>query len=70
MREHVFSEVDKDKDFLISLDEFILGTQGENYEKDEGWKPLDEEEVCPLMVLQAFYFLCRPSIISFRLSVS
>jgi len=44
MREHVFSEVDKDKDFLISLDEFIQGTQGENYEKDEGWKPLDEEE--------------------------
>lgn len=44
MREHVFNEVDKDKDFLISLDEFIQGTQGENYEKDEGWKTIDEEE--------------------------
>lgn len=44
MREHVFSEVDKDKDFLISMDEFITGTQGDNYEKDEGWKGIDEEE--------------------------
>lgn len=44
MREHVFTEVDKDKDFLISMDEFIQGTQGDNYEKDEGWKTLDEEE--------------------------
>merc|ERR1711942_79619 len=44
MREHVFSEVDKDKDFLISMDEFMQGTQGENYEKDEGWKTVDDEE--------------------------
>jgi len=44
MREHVFNEVDKDKDFLISMDEFIQGTQGEKYEKDEGWNTLDEEE--------------------------
>ena len=45
MREHVFGEVDKDKDYLISLEEFIQGTQGEEYEKDEGWKTVDEEEV-------------------------
>jgi len=44
MREHVFGEVDKDKDYLISLEEFIQGTQGEEYEKDEGWKTVDEEE--------------------------
>merc|ERR1712168_1132904 len=44
MRELVFNEVDKDKDFLISMDEFIQGTQGEKYEKDEGWNTLDEEE--------------------------
>merc|ERR1719309_164555 len=44
MREHVFNEVDKDKDFLISMDEFIQGTQGEKYEKDEGWNTLDGEE--------------------------
>ena len=50
MREHVFSEVDKDKDFLISMDEFITGTQGDNYEKDEGWKGIDEEEVCPVLL--------------------
>ena len=45
MREHVFGEIDKDKDYLISLEEFIQGTQGEEYEKDEGWKTVDDEEV-------------------------
>jgi len=44
MREHVFGEIDKDKDYLISLDEFLRGTQGDNYEKDEGWKTIDDEE--------------------------
>merc|ERR1712228_746099 len=43
-REHVFGEVDKDKDYLISLDEFMKGTQGEEFEKDEGWKTVDDEE--------------------------
>ena len=45
MREHVFGEIDKDKDFLISMEEFMKGTQGESYEKDEGWKTVDDEEV-------------------------
>jgi len=44
MREHVFSEVDKNKDFLISMEEFTEGTKGDNYEKDEGWKTVDDEE--------------------------
>ena len=45
MREHVFNEVDQDKDFLISMDEFLKGTQGDNFEKDEGWKTVDDEDV-------------------------
>jgi len=44
MREHVFNEVDQDKDFLISMDEFLKGTQGDNFEKDEGWKTVDDED--------------------------
>lgn len=44
MREHVFNEIDKDKDFLISMDEFVKGTEGDQYEKDEGWKTVDDEE--------------------------
>merc|ERR1711942_619647 len=54
MREHVFNEVDKDKDFLISMDGFIQGTQGENYEKDEGWKTVDDEEQFTEEELQAY----------------
>ena len=37
MREHVFKEVDKDKDSMISFNEFIQSTQGKDFEKDEGW---------------------------------
>ena len=48
MREHVFNEVDQDKDFLISMDEFLKGTQGDNFEKDEGWKTVDDEDVSSL----------------------
>ena len=57
MREHVFGEIDKDKDYLISLEEFIHGTQGEEYEKDEGWKTVDDEEVS-----QGFFFVVRITI--------
>ena len=43
MREHVFTEIDKNKDFMISYDEFIAytGKHGENEEfnkTDEGWE--------------------------------
>jgi len=54
MREHVFGEIDKDKDYLISLEEFIQGTQGEEYEKDEGWKTVDDEEQFTEEELQAY----------------
>merc|ERR1719195_338685 len=44
MREHVFKESDKDKDRMISYDEFLAETQRDEYNKDEGWDTLDEAE--------------------------
>ncbi|XP_055901029.1 nucleobindin-2-like isoform X3 [Biomphalaria glabrata] len=49
MREHVFQEMDKDKNWRISFQEFIdyTGSQGQNqeFQKDDGWKTVDEEPV-------------------------
>ncbi|KAH9488906.1 Nucleobindin-2 [Bulinus truncatus] len=49
MREHVFKEMDKDKNWRISFQEFIdyTGSQGQNqeFQKDDGWKTVDEEQV-------------------------
>ena len=44
MREHVFKESDKNKDRMISYEEFLAETQRDEYNKDEGWETLDEEE--------------------------
>ena len=38
MREHVFSEVDKDKDGMISLKEFLSSTDQKEFNEDQGWK--------------------------------
>lgn len=38
MREHVFEELDQDKDRLISMEEFIKYTESAEFQKDEGWK--------------------------------
>ncbi|XP_043286653.1 nucleobindin-2 isoform X2 [Venturia canescens] len=45
MREHVFSEVDLNKDGLISYDEFIEQSKSSDFEKDEEWKPLNEQQI-------------------------
>ncbi|CAL1527666.1 unnamed protein product [Lymnaea stagnalis] len=49
MREHVFLEMDKDRNMRISFQEFIdyTGSQGQNkeFQKDDGWKTIDEEPV-------------------------
>lgn len=45
MREHVMNEVDKNKDKMISLEEFLESTKSEEFKKDEGWKSLDEQKV-------------------------
>lgn len=38
MREHVFSEIDKNRDKMISLDEFIAATEDKEFKKNEEWK--------------------------------
>ena len=42
MREHVFGEIDQNKDFMITMDEFLsyTGKQGEKdkFKEDEGWE--------------------------------
>jgi len=44
MREHVLKNMDTDKDGLVSYDEFISETKDNDFEKDEEWKPLTEED--------------------------
>jgi len=44
MREHVMKSMDHDKDGLLSLDEFMTETKNEDFEKDEDWKPLTDED--------------------------
>ena len=38
MREHVFGEIDKDMDGLVSFDEFIAATKLEDFNKEEEWE--------------------------------
>lgn len=44
MREHVFGEVDQNKDGLISFAEFIDQTKKQEFQKDEGWDSLDQHK--------------------------
>ncbi|XP_069132243.1 nucleobindin-2-like isoform X2 [Argopecten irradians] len=44
MREHVVNEIDSNKDKLVSLEEFMKYTHGEDFKKDEGWETLDEQD--------------------------
>lgn len=44
MREHVLKNMDTDKDGLVSYDEFIQETKDDDFEKDDEWKPLTEED--------------------------
>ncbi|XP_076471261.1 nucleobindin-2-like isoform X2 [Babylonia areolata] len=47
MREHVFTEIDQDKDLMISIQEFLhyTGKQGDEkkFEENEGWETVDEK---------------------------
>jgi len=45
MREHVFKESDKDKNRMISFEEFLAETERDEFEKDPGWDTLDDEEL-------------------------
>merc|ERR1712088_257767 len=44
MREHVMKETDKNKDRLISLEEFLTQTKEEDFNNHETWEGLDDEE--------------------------
>lgn len=39
------NEVDKDKNKMISLEEFLDSTKNEDFKRDEEWKTLDKEKV-------------------------
>ena len=38
MREHVFGEIDKNKDRVISFDEFIQATEQKEFNQNDEWK--------------------------------
>jgi nucleobindin len=38
MREHVFKEIDLDKDKMISLQEFLQATKQQEFKKNDEWK--------------------------------
>jgi len=45
MREHVMNEIDKDGDKLVSMDEFLKSTDGEDFDTEEGWQGLEEDDM-------------------------
>ncbi|XP_076225062.1 nucleobindin 1 isoform X3 [Nomia melanderi] len=54
MREHVFHEADLNKDSLISYEEFLEQTKKPDFQRDEGWQGLDEEQIFTQEEYQAF----------------
>ena len=45
MREHVMNEIDKNRDELVSLDEFLQYSDMRIFDIDEDWMPLKDKEV-------------------------
>ena len=43
MREHVMTEIDKNKDGLVSLNEFLEQSKEKKFEKNEDWENVEEE---------------------------
>lgn len=54
MREHFVNEVDRDKDSMISMEEFIDNTRKEEFKNDEEWQPLESEDTFNEEELVAF----------------
>lgn len=46
MREHVMNELDKDKDKLVSFEEFMKYTASNEFEKDEPWEVRQQDYFC------------------------
>ena len=44
MREHVLKETDRNKDRMISLEEFLTQTKEDEFNNHEAWEGLDEED--------------------------
>ena len=45
MREHVMNEMDKDRNKMISLEEFLADTQTQEFKQDDAWESLDQQKV-------------------------
>ncbi|XKL63522.1 hypothetical protein PGB90_005886 [Kerria lacca] len=45
MREHVFNEVDKNRDRLISWEEFYAMSLRPEFNEDPGWQPLEDQQI-------------------------
>jgi nucleobindin len=54
MREHVFNEADLNHDGLISYQEFLEQTKKPDFQQDEGWQGLDEQQVYSQQEYEAF----------------
>jgi len=46
MREHVMTEIDKNRDRLISLEEFLESTRQDEFKKDEAWEVMKQIGNC------------------------
>merc|ERR1719334_1217068 len=44
MRTHMLKIMDHDRDGLVSLEEFMAESKDDDFEKDEEWKPLTDED--------------------------
>ncbi|KAL0118356.1 hypothetical protein PUN28_009180 [Cardiocondyla obscurior] len=54
MREHVFNEADLNNDGLISYQEFLEQTKKPDFQQDEGWQGLDEQQIYSQQEYEAF----------------
>ena len=43
MREHVMNEIDKDKDRMVSLQEFLDSTKEKDFDTNQEWKTIEDE---------------------------
>ncbi|KAK2569203.1 Nucleobindin-2 [Acropora cervicornis] len=56
-------EIDKDKDGFVSLEEFMKASKGDEFEKDEGWKTVEEEPGLLQPYTVAVYLFQRSSLL-------